>query len=82
MKKAYSAPDIVFESFSLCVSIASCDVIEKGATKGSCGYKWDAETKLFTTTLEGCTDLIEDGSGDWNGICYHVPTSDKDVFGS
>lgn len=83
MKKAYSAPDIVFESFSLSVSIAAC-AIETNHGEDDCGYKWDGETIIFTADVGACADnfVIEDGSQEWNGLCYDNPTSDKRLFGS
>ncbi len=81
MKKRYTAPDIVFESFSLSVSIASCAI---GTNQGqdSCGYKWDPETFLFTSTINECDTVTEDGSKEYNGICYDNPSLDKSLYSS
>lgn len=82
MKKVYSAPDIAFESFSMSVSIASDCTAETNWGKDSCGYKFDGETYIFLETVAACTDKIVDGDPDYNGICYHNFSSDKQLFGS
>lgn len=81
MKKTYSAPDIVFESFSLSVNIASCDV---GTNHGreACGYKFDPETIIFVSGVSGCKEVIDDGDPAFDGICYHNPSEDSQLFGS
>lgn len=81
MKKTYSAPDIVFESFSLSVSIAAC-AVETNYGQYECGYKHDPENIIFVSGVSGCKEVVEDGDPVFDGVCYHVPAEDKQLFGS
>lgn len=81
MKKAYSAPDIAFESFSLSSSIAACDV-ETNHSQGTCGYRMDDGTVIFMTGVTGCDWEIDSPSGSYNGICYDNPSDLKTLFSS
>ena len=84
MKKTYEKPMIIFEDFSLSTSIAAgCEVINKNPSLAdSCGYipndRWTGEP-IFTTTISGCGSTQ---SGDFDGLCYHVPTEDNNLFNS
>lgn len=83
MKKIYSKPDIVFESFSLFTSIAApCKIRNWQPTQGTCAFDIAGE-KVFLADVNGCTNgglVIQiDGS---NGICYHVPTAAAALFNS
>lgn len=81
MKKKYSPPEIAFESFALSVSIAQCGApTNQDNTK--CGYKWDAETMLFVSTINECNTYIVDGDENWNGLCYDNPSQDKSLYSS
>ncbi len=82
MKKAYSTPDIAFESFALSVSIAACKVEANHNAENECGYKWDAENILFLENINGCTTVIGEGDDSWDGYCYHNHSVDKRLFGS
>ena len=79
MKKRYTKPDIVFESFSLSSSIASCDVKIENSTGGLCGLQMD-DAFLFVIGVTGCELHVEDGG--FNRICYHVPFGEKNMFNS
>lgn len=71
MKKVYSKPDIIFESFSLSQNIAA-----------GCEYTNSVDPNLYMTgkgfafTDEAnCQYKVPDqvgGDGEFNGICYHV----------
>lgn len=81
MKKTYSQPDIVFESFSLASSIAAhCAVKTELQTQGNCFVQFGA-LRVFTTQVAGC---VENGiaipSDEFNGFCYHVPTNATNLF--
>lgn len=86
MKKAYSKPDILFESFSLATSItAGCEEKATNATT-ACGVKF-GKSIIFTDAAYGCSSIIVDGSteGNWvdkenNGLCYHNPSATYNVF--
>ena len=77
MKKKYSAPDIAFESFALSASIASCDVPAVYG-EGQCGYKFAPGVIIFVEQEHGCGTPTEDGSKEYNGICYDVPSENLD----
>ncbi len=80
MKKSYSAPDIVFESFSLSTSIAACD-IETNFNEGRCGYEIYPGFSIFTIGVTGCLSQIENGIyGD--SICYDNPSGLANLFSS
>lgn len=82
MKKAYSKPEIVFENFSLSTNIAAgCEQKNELQSGGTCGHKWGKST-IFTEEVTGCKKKVTDGSGDYNGLCYHVPNESYNVFNS
>ncbi|MBQ3215765.1 MAG: hypothetical protein IJB11_06585 [Oscillospiraceae bacterium] len=82
MNKTYTKPDIMFEDFSLTSSIAS-----NCAIKTSTSHQWSCHVqigimKVFTSQVIGCK---QDGctiidSGEFNGLCYHVPYNDRNLF--
>ncbi len=79
MKRAYSKPEIAFEDFSLSTNIASCNTPGNQA-ENVCGYFWPGIGYVFSEDISGCQKKVD--NGDWNGICYHVPTGDKNLFNS
>jgi hypothetical protein len=81
MKKAYSKPDIVFEDFSLSTNIAAgCEEKPFGNTS-ECGVKWSKGIFIFAEKMNGCNRKLVDGQqGEYNGLCYHNPTSNYNVF--
>lgn len=82
MKKTYQKPDIHFDSFSLSNSIAgSCEFDTDTKSQGLCSIQF-GDYKVFTSKVAGCKGGIIVDSGQFNGICYHVPTNDKNVFNS
>lgn len=92
MKKSYFKPDIVFESFQLCSSIANAICEEKiGPHTGTCGIELGGNdygsVTVFTSDMVGVCNFWEsdtDGidSAMWNGICYHVPMAGLNCFNS
>lgn len=38
------------------------------------------ELKVFTSKVTGCQGGVIVDSGQFNGLCYHVPTNDKNIF--
>lgn len=83
MKKVYTKPVIVIEDFSLSTNIAgNCDVIIDTQSSGMCGLDFGG-TMIFITDYAGCQDFeVSPDDGQYNGICYHVPTSNNDMFNS
>lgn len=81
MKKTYSQPDIVFESFSLATSItAQCAFQTNLQTQGTCFVQFGA-FRVFTTEVSGCVDNgIAIPGDEFNGFCYHVPTNGTNIF--
>ena len=82
MKKLYKAPEIVFESFSLSVSIASDCAVGTNATQGSCGYDMGWGMYIFFQGITACSTPIVDESDINNMICYHNPTDETRLFSS
>lgn len=80
MKKTYSKPEIVFESFSLSQSIAAgCDVKTNTPAQGQCGLDFGG-LMLFLDSMSGCPDIpvtSEGGDGEYNNICYHTVYGDN-----
>ena len=81
MKKIYKKPVIMFEDFSLSVSIAGdCGIIIDSHASGNCGMIM-GEDRVFMEGINGC-------DGDWgvdgvyNNICYHNPVDGNDLFNS
>lgn len=80
MKKVYSKPQIVFESFALSQNIAA-----------NCEYTKD-DPKLYYTGMgfaftdeANCEYSVPNqvgGDGEYNGICYHVLADNINVFAS
>lgn len=82
MKKNYTAPEIMFDDFTLATNIAAgCEAVNALQYGGTCGHKWGKYT-IFTEEVQACTKKVVDGSGDYNGLCYHVPVDTNNVFNS
>lgn len=85
MKKTYTKPEIMFESFVLSSNIAGdCEAKTNLPSNSTCGLDFSGLI-VFMTGMAGCKDIQVDnvgGDGEYNGICYHVPTGDKNLFNS
>ena len=87
MKKAYMKPEIVFESFAMTTSIAGdCEEIVGNAARGTCGVEFGFLT-VFATPANGCNSIegvthLDGTDGEYNGFCYHVPTTGVNYFNS
>ena len=88
MKKKYSKPDIMYESFTLSTNIASdcAPGTEMLANDYSCGKLFSDGRTVFTTNVAGCKDVKvlpdQDGDGVWGTYCYHVPVNLASIFNS
>lgn len=84
MKKEYSSPDILFESFSLSVAIANCSFKTNNPNNSSCGYFMPGFGDVFISEeISGCKVVITDQmSYELNGFCYHVPVENQTMFSS
>lgn len=85
MKRKYSAPEIVFENFSLNTHIAGeCEIDTNIQSKGLCGLEVTATgvgtVTIYIDSTTGCTTETDDG--DYNELCYHVPTEYNNLFNS
>lgn len=82
MKKVYSKPDILFESFTLSTNIAAgCERKTNLQTSGSCGVNW-GHSVIFTSAQYGCRSVITDGAEEYDGLCYHNPSESNNLFNS
>ena len=77
MRKAYSKPEILFESFTLNTNIAGdCNKKTNTPAQYSCAYEIEDEflgtLKIFLDTMTGICFTTE-ADGEYNGICYHTP---------
>lgn len=88
MKRTYSKPEIMFESFTLSTNIAGdCERIVGIPSKGTCGVPGSDGENLFSATVtgpQGCAFDWESKFGDnYDGFCYHNPSDvDKNLFNS
>ena len=84
MKKKYSAPAIVFESFALSTNIAGgCEIIVDAPSSGNCGYAYEGgngDTLFTEAASNACMTPIDDDAA--NGFCYHVPIESNNLFNS
>lgn len=78
MKKVYIKPGIIFDSFEMTQSIAAgCELIQQNQAEGSCPVlvpEWS-----LNYLGKGC-DLTPPSGND--GLCYHVPIADNNVYTS
>ena len=84
MKKEYKKPEIMFECFSMSTNIAAnCDFITSLSSEAQkCAYWSDTfEVKMFQSNNGNC-DYVEGATDDYNGICYHVPDANRNLFNS
>lgn len=80
MKKTYNKPEIMFEDFSLNISIASCFVKNELPSLYTCGVADSAGDIWFNSSVEGdygCQILEEP-----DGFCYHNPSDNNNYFAS
>ena len=80
MKKTYSKPDILFDSFSISTNVvASCEFQTPLPQVDECGvayFNW----VVFQSELQGCNKIAK--SGTWDAMCYHQPTETNNLFTS
>lgn len=84
MKKVYSKPHVIFESFVLSNSIGGgCDYFAN-ASRSQCGvYVDEFEETLFTSeTVLGGACSMTPAPGMFDDICYDVPHDNTGVFSS
>ena len=80
MKKTYAKPQIVFESFQLTANIAGdCNTRPNSTNEATCGYN-DNGWIVFQNSA--VCNVLAGPDGNYNRLCYHVPTGDISVFTS
>lgn len=78
MKKAYSKPDIFFESFKLSSSIANtCEGL-----KGNSGDSENCEVDISDGGISITLFAVGVNKDCESVECYHVSSSTTDIFGS
>lgn len=85
MKKQYSAPEIYFESFIMSTSIAGdCEApFVKTVSKNSCGIPADFGPDILFNVIAGSKcNAPGDNDGLYDGLCYHNPTDNNNMFNS
>ena len=79
MKKSYMKPLLTFESLSLSSTISSgCALSSTNSAEYMCPAT-DEETGWTVFTEYGICMVVP---GPNDGICYHVPVADRNVFES
>lgn len=85
MKKVYTKPEIMFESFTLSQAIAGdCETTTDLQSNTTCGLDFSGVI-VFMTGMGGCTGIQVDGAGgdgEFGGVCYHVFTGENNLFNS
>ena len=83
MKRTYEKPDIIFEDFSLSTNIAGdCDTDTNVQSQNNCGMFFEGLGNVFLTGMGGCDGFQVEIDGAFNGICYHVPDGNNNLFNS
>ncbi len=88
MKKVYTAPQILFESFTMSTSIAAgCASIVTTFAEGQCAIQGTGGIAVFSSSMFPATcNMTPEGMGGtediWNGLCYHVPSEGINMFNS
>lgn len=87
MKKVYSAPQILFESFTMSTNIAgTCESIVDTYAQGNCAIKGSGNIAIFAADMIGICKFtpgtFNQEEDTWDGFCYHVPTEYNNLFNS
>lgn len=82
MKKHYEKPQILFESFTLSTNInAGCDHKTWLPSENQCGIDFSG-LMVFMTGMTGCENIQIGENEAFDGICYHAPSEDNNLFTS
>ena len=86
MKKAYTKPEIVFESFSLSQNIAAgCEEKIEGPSAGNCGVDFVPGQTIFFDSMVGvCNISLQEGDpyNQHDSLCYHTFADTANIFNS
>ncbi len=84
MKKTYSKPEIMYESFATCTNIAAgCELKTNlpSLNETGCIYRYGRDQiAVFSDQALGCVQIPDDGL--YNGTCYHTPSEANNLFNS
>ena len=80
MKKSYEAPEILFEDFSLSTNIATNCEVTANHTDNVCGLNWGRFVLFTVGVINSCNRSVEDTGGLYDGLCYHNPSDDNNLF--
>lgn len=76
MKKKYSKPDIMFESFAVSTSIAAT-CVTRTYEQFACAVEFSHAPGKTVFAEEGICEIVVtpdvDGDFQWGEFCYHVP---------
>lgn len=79
MKLTYEAPEILFEDFSLCASIAvGCEFKTSLQVEDQCGYNMEGDI-VFAEGISGCKYTPVPGD---DTVCYHNPYDTNSLYTS
>lgn len=82
MKKTYEKPEVYFESFELSTSIATGCEYRTNHAINVCTYELSGGLgNVFVSTTTNCNN-IKAPNGEWNKICYHLPSDQSNLFTS
>lgn len=83
MKRAYTKPDVFFESFALNTAISANCEKRANFAPDICGYEYTDSINVFTIEVAGCrSGVVLDRNDEFDGICYHNPTDLNNLFNS
>ncbi len=83
MKSKYTKPQIMFEDFSLSVSIANCEVTTSLHYRGTCGLKYAWYTLFDSSLGDVCNRDFSSVSTPYDdSLCYHNPSESYNLFSS
>ena len=85
MKKNYTKPMIIIETFTLCTNIAgNCEQPFSLQAQFVCGIPDSngLDMKVFDPTLGGSCVIPGGDDTVYDGFCYHIPTEDRELFNS
>lgn len=81
MKKTYTKPEIMFESFILSTSIAACDKDTGLPSRDICGMQFGDDI-IFTSGISQCDSGLPVPDDGHYGFCYHNPEGALMLFAS
>ena len=78
MKKLYCKPLVLIENFLLASHIAGdCEVKTGLPSNDTCGIEQEGVGVVFLSSMNGCSWKVGTDDGNYNEICYHVPTGEN-----